>query len=154
MEKIASFTADHTKITPGIYVSRIDGDITTYDLRMKKPNGGDYLSDLEMHTFEHMLATFMRNGKIKDSVIYVGPMGCRTGFYLLIRNADNEKTLDALTDALEGILAYEGKVPGADIRECGNYRQLDLSAAKKVTAEYLDALKSKKHTFKYEGDPV
>lgn len=154
MEKIASFTADHTKITPGIYVSRVDGDITTYDLRMKKPNGGDYLSDLEMHTFEHMLATFMRNGEIKDSVIYVGPMGCRTGFYLLIRDADNEKTLSALINALEGILVYEGKVPGADIRECGNYRELDLSAAKKAAKEYLSALKNKKHTFKYEGDPV
>ena len=149
MEKIASFTADHTKITPGIYVSRIDGDVTTYDLRMKKPNGGSYLSDLQMHTFEHMLATFMRNGMIKNKVIYVGPMGCRTGFYLLIRDAVNSETLQALTEALEGIMAYEGKVPGADIRECGHYRQLDLAAAKKVTAEYLAVLKNKTHTFEY-----
>ena len=149
MKKIASFTVDHTKLEPGIYVSRVDGDITTYDLRMKKPNGGEYLTDLQIHSFEHLLATFMRNGSEKDSVIYVGPMGCRTGFYLLLKDADNAKTLAALTEALEGIISYDGSMPGASETECGNYRELSLQEGKKTASEYLDILKSKNNDFKY-----
>ena len=89
IKRIASFEVDHTKLDEGLYVSRIDGDITTYDMRMRKPNNGDYLSDVAMHTFEHMLATFVRSGPLGSDIIYAGPMGCRTGFYLLVRNADN-----------------------------------------------------------------
>ena len=149
MEKIASFTVDHTKLEPGIYVSRVDGDITTYDLRMKKPNGGEYLSDLQIHSFEHLLATFMRNGEAKDNVIYVGPMGCRTGFYLLMRGVDNETALEALTNALDRIVSYNGPMPGASETECGNYRELSLKEGKKTAAEYLDILKRKNNDFKY-----
>ena len=89
MQKITSFTIDHTKLEPGLYISRIDGDITTYDLRTKKPNTNNLMDNETMHTLEHMLATFLRNGPIKDKVIYFGPMGCKTGLYLLIRNAAN-----------------------------------------------------------------
>lgn len=83
MDRIASFSVDHDLIEPGIYISRIDGDIVTYDLRTRKPNAGDYMDNLTMHTVEHMLATFLRNSEIGGEVIYFGPMGCRTGFYLL-----------------------------------------------------------------------
>ena len=85
MKKIASFTVNHDILEKGIYISRIDGDIVTYDIRMKKPNSRDYLGNGELHTIEHLFATFARNSEISDSVIYVGPMGCRTGFYLLLR---------------------------------------------------------------------
>ena len=85
MDRIASFSVDHDLIEPGIYISRIDGDIVTYDLRTRKPNAGDYMDNLTMHTVEHMLATFLRNSEIGGEVIYFGPMGCRTGFYLLVR---------------------------------------------------------------------
>ena len=149
MKKIASFTVDHTKLDPGIYVSRVDGDVTTYDLRMKKPNAGEYLSDLQMHSFEHLLATFMRNGKIAENVIYVGPMGCRTGFYLLVRDLSCDAVLDALIEALEDICTYVGEMPGASEKECGNYRELSLDAGRDVAAQYLFILKSKKNDFKY-----
>ena len=149
MKKIASFTVDHTKLDPGIYVSRVDGDVTTYDLRMKKPNAGEYLSDLQMHSFEHLLATFMRNGKIAENVIYIGPMGCRTGFYLLVRDLSCDAVLDALIEALEDICAYVGEMPGASENECGNYRELSLDAGRDVAAQYLLILKSKTNDFKY-----
>ena len=96
MKKITSFTVDHTSLEPGIYVSRVDGDIVTYDLRMRKPNTDSLLSNSAMHSFEHMLATYMRNGAIGDKIIYVGPMGCQTGFYLLIRNADNNQVISVI----------------------------------------------------------
>ena len=89
VRRIASFSVDHDKILPGIYVSRVDGDITTYDIRTRRPNGGDYMSDLTMHSVEHLLATYLRSSAIGDRVIYFGPMGCQTGFYLLVRDADN-----------------------------------------------------------------
>ena len=149
MKKIASFTVDHTKLDPGIYVSRVDGDVTTYDLRMKKPNAGEYLSDLQMHSFEHLLATFMRNGKIAENVIYVGPMGCRTGFYLLVRDLSCDAVIDALIEALEDICVYVGDMPGASEKECGNYRELSLDAGRDVAAQYLFILKSKTKDFKY-----
>lgn len=149
MDKITSFTVDHKKLTPGIYVSRRDGDITTYDLRMKKPNGGDYLTDLQIHSFEHLLATFMRNGSEKDNIIYVGPMGCRTGFYLLIRSHDDEKTLSSLIEALDGIAAYDGAMPGASESECGNYRELSLEEGKKTASEYAKILKNRINDFRY-----
>ena len=85
MKKIASFTINHDTLEKGMYISRIDGDVVTYDIRMKKPNGGDYLQMSAAHTLEHLFATYARNSRQKDQVIYVGPMGCRTGFYLLLR---------------------------------------------------------------------
>lgn len=151
MKKITSFTVDHTKISEGLYISRIDGDITTYDLRMRKPNGGDYITVSAMHTMEHMFATFIRNSGIADDIIYFGPMGCQTGCYLLVRNADNEKVFREIHTVLEKIIAYDGEVFGNSEIECGNYRTLNLEAAHKEALRYLDVLDSlNNHTFSYD----
>ncbi|MBE6682073.1 MAG: S-ribosylhomocysteine lyase [Ruminococcaceae bacterium] len=149
MKKIASFTVDHTVLETGIYVSRIDGDITTYDLRTRKPNGTDFMDHSTMHTFEHMFATYVRNSSIADDVIYFGPMGCQTGFYLLVRNADNENVLEVTKKVLTDIINHEGDVFGNSEIECGNYRTLDLQKAKSEAELYLDVLNSTVQTFKY-----
>ena len=150
LKKITSFTVDHTKISEGMYISRIDGDITTYDLRMRKPNGGDYISVSAMHTMEHMFATFIRNSEIADDVIYFGPMGCQTGFYLLVRNADNEVVFKEIHKALEGILAYHGEVFGNSEIECGNYKTLSLETAHAEALRYIGVLDGlKDHSFMY-----
>ncbi len=140
MKRITSFSVDHDYIVPGVYLSRIDGDITTYDLRTRRPNCGDYMDDVTMHTVEHMLATFFRNSEIADQVIYFGPMGCQTGFYLLVRGDDHEKMLNVLRDCLRKTIAHEGAVFGASRKECGNYRSLNLDCAKKECASYLSAI--------------
>lgn len=150
MQRIASFSVDHDKITPGMYISRIDGDITSFDLRTRTPNAGDYMDNVTMHSVEHMLATLLRNGALSKSIIYFGPMGCRTGFYLLTRDAAPEAVREALIAALEGTLAHEGEVFGAARKECGNYLELDLAAAKLECARYLDVIKDKKGDFRYE----
>lgn len=150
MERITSFTVDHDLLEPGIYLSRVDGDVTTYDLRTRKPNMGDYMDNLTMHSVEHMVATHIRNSEFRDDVIYFGPMGCQTGFYLLIRNADHRQVLAVLKQVLREILAYEGPVYGASPKECGNYRNLDLEAAKIECRRYLDVLESNPNIdFKY-----
>jgi len=149
MKKIASFTVDHTVLETGIYVSRIDGDITTYDLRTRKPNSGDVMDHSTMHTLEHMFATYVRNSEISDDVIYFGPMGCQTGFYLLVRNADNKKVLEVTKKVLENIINHDGDVFGNSEIECGNYRTLDLKKAKDEAKLYLDILGSREQTFMY-----
>ena len=152
MERITSFTVDHDLLEPGIYISRIDGDVTTYDLRTRKPNRGDYMTDLAMHSVEHMVATLIRNSEMRDDVLYFGPMGCQTGFYLLVRNADHQQVLRVLKQVLRDILAYEGPVYGASRKECGNYRNLDLQAAKTECRKYLDILESTPNIdFKYRN---
>ena len=148
--RITSFTINHDKLLPGLYVSRVDGDITTYDLRTRRPNTGDLMDNSAMHSLEHMFATYIRNGSLKDSVIYFGPMGCQTGFYLLIRNADNEEVLRQIRVTLCKIIAHEGEVFGASSRECGNYRNLNLDAAKKEAQRYLSELDARPVTFTYE----
>jgi len=150
IKRIASFSVDHDKLLPGMYISRVDGDVTTYDLRTRKPNAGDYMDNETMHTVEHMLATFLRNSAISDQVIYFGPMGCQTGFYLLTRDLAPETVLEAVKAALRSTLAYEGTVFGASAKECGNYRSLDLGKAKKELGEYLRVLEEKEQTFRYE----
>lgn len=151
VRRIASFSVDHDKIDAGIYISRVDGDVTTYDLRTRKPNSGDYMSNLAMHSVEHMFATYIRNSAIGADVLYFGPMGCRTGFYLLVRNGSDAEVLTAVTDTLKKIISHEGKVFGAHRKECGNYRCLDLSSAKKECERYLSVLESKKEiTFRYD----
>ena len=100
MQRITSFSVDHDYIVPGMYISRIDGDITTYDLRTRKPNCGDYMDNITMHSMEHMLATFLRNSDAAEDVIYFGPMGCRTGFYLLMRSQNHERALEKVKEAL------------------------------------------------------
>ncbi|MBQ7124723.1 MAG: S-ribosylhomocysteine lyase [Clostridia bacterium] len=149
MKRITSFSVDHDFITPGIYISRIDGDITTYDLRTRTPNCGDYMDNITMHSVEHMCATFLRNSEISEKIIYFGPMGCRTGFYLLVRDEPNEKVLSVLKKALSDILAHEGEVFGASRKECGNYKELDLLSAKKECERYLGVLNEKENDFKY-----
>lgn len=140
MDKIASFCVDHTVLMPGVYVSRIDGDITTYDLRVFRPNGGVYLENAPLHTIEHLFATYARNCEYKDSVIYFGPMGCRTGFYFLTRSLDNATVLQIIKDGFRFIADYEGDIPGASAVECGNYLDQDLDGAKRVAAEYCKIL--------------
>lgn len=143
MKKIASFTVNHDKLEKGMYVSRIDGDVVTYDLRMKKPNQGDYLSNGALHTFEHLFATYARNSSFSDNVIYVGPMGCRTGFYFLLR--DGVTAADALKlveDSFRFIAGFSGEIPGSRRNECGNYREHDLAGAKAVAEDMLSVLKN------------
>lgn len=143
MKRIASFSVDHDKLTPGMYVSRIDGDVITYDIRMKKPNGGDYLSNGAMHTFEHLFATYARNSTLSDSVIYIGPMGCRTGFYMLLRDSVSRvEALGLVVDSFEFIHGFEGEIPGAKRKECGNYLEHDLKGAKACAGDMLDILKN------------
>ena len=149
MDKIESFKVDHTKLVKGIYVSRIDGDITTYDLRFKKPNMGDYLSNSAMHTIEHLMATYLRNSDMAEDVIYFGPMGCQTGFYLLVRNADNARVLKCVKTALKNCIEHNGEVFGCSEIECGNYRSLDLKSAVIECEKYLAVLNSRNNNFKY-----
>ena len=140
MERIASFTVNHNTLQRGIYTSRIDGDITTYDIRMKLPNGGDYLESPAMHTIEHLFATFVRNSKWKDEIIYFGPMGCRTGFYFLVRNVSPNDVIALVQDSLKFISEYEGDIPGVSKIECGNYLEHDLFGAKKECAQMLSVV--------------
>ncbi len=141
MRKITSFTVDHDFIVPGVYISRVDGDITTYDLRTRRPNCGDLMDNATMHTCEHMLATYIRNSRLADSIIYFGPMGCQTGFYLLVRDADNSAVLDVLRESLQKVIGHEGAVFGASRKECGNYRSLDLEKAREECRRYLDVVR-------------
>jgi S-ribosylhomocysteine lyase len=142
MKKIASFSVDHRYIKEWIYISRIDGDITTYDVRMRKPNSGELMSNELIHSFEHLFATFMRNGNMKDSVVYVGPMGCQTGFYLLIRNAVHKEVLEEVKRVLFKISEYDGEMPGNSEIECGNYKNLNCDVAAKEAKSYLEKIKN------------
>ena len=132
LTRIASFSVNHDYITEGIYVSRVDGDVTTYDMRTRVPNNpdGDYMSNLTMHSFEHLFATYIRNSEIGGKVIYFGPMGCQTGFYLLIRNADNMTVLSAVKEVLQKIVEHDGEMFGATRIACGNYLNLSVESAK------------------------
>ena len=149
LNKIASFTVNHDFIEVGIYISRVDDDIVTYDLRTRKPNSGDYMSNLTMHSLEHMFATYIRNGSIAKSVIYFGPMGCQTGFYLLVRNTPCQKVLDSVIETLEKIVMHEGDIFGARREECGNYQNLSVEAAKTEASRYLSALRKRVNDFRY-----
>ena len=142
LRRIASFSVNHDFVTEGIYVSRIDGDITTYDLRTRVPNAGDYMDNLTMHSLEHMFATYVRASIIADRVIYFGPMGCQTGFYLLVRDANNKAVLDEVKRVLAEIMSYEGEMPGMSEIECGNYRNLDCNLARNEAKTYLEKIKS------------
>lgn len=150
MNKIASFTVNHDKIVEGIYISRIDGDITTYDMRMRKPNMGDYIDNLTIHSLEHMFATYVRNSEIGNKVIYFGPMGCQTGFYLLVRDENDNNVLEIVKSVLTNIINHKGEIFGNTREECGNYRNLNLESAQIEAKRYLDVLNSKEVTFRYE----
>ena len=143
----ASFMVDHRRFGEGLYISRIDGDITTFDMRTRRPNSGDFMDNVTMHTLEHMFSTYIRNTEL--DVIYFGPMGCQTGFYLLVRNADNDKVLSEIKGALSKIIAHEGEVFGNSEIECGNYLSLSLFAAKTEAKRYLEILSNQAVDFIY-----
>lgn len=141
MKKIASFTINHNTLTKGMYISRIDGDAVTYDIRMKLPNGGDYLPLNGMHTFEHLFATYVRNSPYSENVIYVGPMGCRTGFYFIIRDLmSHSEALELVRSTMAFILGFEGKIPGSKKEECGNYLAHSLAEAKELAMDMQASL--------------
>lgn len=144
MEKITSFTVDHRYINEGIYISRVDDDITTYDIRTKKPNTGELMDNETMHTAEHLFATFVRNSSIRDNVIYFGPMGCQTGFYLLLRNVENDVAVEQIKEIFQKISVYTGEIPGNSEIECGNYKSLVLSKAVSLALEFYDKIKNQK----------
>lgn len=142
MKKISSFTVDHRVLEKGIYISRIDGDIVTYDLRMRKPNTEDLIANSAAHSLEHMFATVIRNSRIAEKVIYFGPMGCQTGFYLLVRSDNHAENVEMIKETLEKIVEYDGEMPGNSEIECGNYKTLSMAAAKAEAKEYLEAIKN------------
>ena len=149
VRRIASFSVNHDFVDEGIYVSRIDGDITSYDLRTRKPNAGDYMDNVTMHSVEHMFATYVRNSSIGDRVIYFGPMGCRTGFYLLVRDAENSEVLSVVKETLGKIINHVGDVFGKSREECGNYLELDMESCRIEAKRYLSALNSREQSFSY-----
>lgn len=139
MERIASFCVDHTKLDRGMYLSRQDGDVLTWDIRMKKPNQGDYLTTGAAHTLEHLFATYARNSAMKDGVIYVGPMGCRTGFYLLLAgDYESADIVPLLQEMFSYIRDFEGEIPGAAARDCGNYLDMNLPMARYLARKFCD----------------
>ena len=151
MKTIQSFTVNHDTLLPGLYISRQDGDATTYDLRTRRPNFGDYMDNITMHSVEHLFATFIRNGRYGENILYFGPMGCQTGFYLIVRDLDKEKVRDEILRVLDEICAYEGKMPGGSRKECGNYENLSLECGKTECRRYREILREREITFEYEG---
>ena len=133
MQRIKSFQINHNVLEPGFYISREDGDVVTYDLRTRKPNAGDYMSNAVMHSVEHMFATFARNSEVSDKIVYFGPMGCQTGFYLLVRDMDakDKQTIE-----------HDGDVFGKSAIECGHYENLDIELAKEECRTYLEVLEN------------
>lgn len=144
MEKIASFTIDHMKLLRGVYVSRKDNVkgnvITTFDLRMKRPNFEPVMNTAEMHAIEHLAATFLRNHETwKEDVIYYGPMGCRTGFYLILAgDLNSSDIIDLLKEMHEFIVNFEGEIPGSTAIDCGNYHDMNLPMGKYEAKKYLE----------------
>lgn len=144
MDTIASFTIDHLRLLEGIYVSRKDkvkdSVITTFDIRMTRPNYEPVINTAEIHTIEHLAATFLRNHKdFKDDVIYFGPMGCRTGFYLiLVGDLQSSDIVELVKECFEFIRDFEGEVPGATAIGCGNFRDMNLPMAKYIANKYLE----------------
>ena len=139
MERIKSFTINHDILMPGFYISRVDGDITTYDMRTRRPNMGNYMSDLTMHSVEHMFATYIRNSEIADDVVYFGPMGCRTGFHLLLAgDYESKDIVPLITEMFIFIRDFHDEVPGASAKDCGNYLDMNLNMANWLADRYLN----------------
>jgi S-ribosylhomocysteine lyase len=143
MKKIASFTVDHLRLLPGVYVSRKDnvGEnvVTTFDIRMTRPNFEPVMNTAEMHSIEHLAATYLRNHKdFGEKIVYFGPMGCRTGFYLILSGDYASKDIvDLLVELFIFIAEYEGEVPGAAAKDCGNYHDMNLPMAKYLANKFL-----------------
>ena len=139
MDKIPSFQKNHDALSVGLYAQTDANGVTTFDLRMKKPNAGDYISPKALHTVEHLMATALRNSRAKENIIYFGPMGCRTGFYLLTVRMAYGEVLALLKESIPATLAL-GEIPGSRREECGNYLEHDLDGAKRELAAYLAVL--------------
>ena len=136
MERIASFTVDHNKLLPGLYYSRRDGDVVTFDLRFKRPNTGDLLSNAEMHSAEHLIATLLRNSADKEAVVYFGPMGCQTGFYAITLDIPTDEFCDILEQTFRDILAAT-EVPAANEKQCGWGANHSLKGAQEAVEKML-----------------
>ena len=141
MKLIPSFQIDHEILERGIYISRIDEDITTYDIRMKEPNREPVLTNSALHTIEHLFATYVRNTEFGDNIIYFGPMGCRTGFYFLTRSLSDNYSIQLIKDAFQYIADFWGTIPGAAPKECGNYKEHNLLQAKEEAKQFLEVIK-------------
>lgn len=144
LNRITSFCVDHNKLMPGMYLSRVDGDIRTYDLRFIKPNTPPFLPNPVMHTIEHLFATYARNSEQSENVIYFGPMGCRTGFYFLVRNLSDSESLALVKDVVQRCIDHKGDIPGNTAQECGNYLEHDVLGANEALKEYYSVLKNLK----------
>ncbi|MFQ8704955.1 MAG: S-ribosylhomocysteine lyase [Thomasclavelia sp.] len=147
MERITSFGVDHTKLTKGIYISRIDDDLTTYDIRMTEPNVEPALDPRAAHTIEHIGATLLRNGEFKDKIIYFGPMGCMTGFYLITRELDLNQVIMIVKEVFKQIANWDQEIPGAKAEECGNYSFMDLNKARESAKYFINS--SWQHQYHY-----
>ena len=143
LERIASFTVDHTRLLPGMYLSRRDGSVVTIDLRFRRPNTGDLLSNAALHSVEHVAATLLRNGPEKDAVVYFGPMDCQTGFYALFD--ESRLPLADIVELLKRVFrqaaAWDREMPGKSAAECGNYINLDVALANKQCAYYAEVIR-------------
>ena len=142
MERIASFCINHDTLVPGMYLSRVDGDVYTYDVRFVRPNTPPYLPTDAMHTIEHLVATYVRNSVHKDSIIYFGPMGCRTGFYFLTRDLPHATAIRLMADAVAFTASYTGEIPGASAVECGNWLEHDLAGAREWASKMVPVLEN------------
>lgn len=142
MERIASFSIDHTRLQPGMYLSRRDGTVVTLDLRFRRPNTDDLLSNSALHSLEHIVATILRNSPEKDAVVYFGPMGCQTGFYVLFDEAKLPLSgiVELLKRAFNEAAAWDQEMPGQSPYECGNYRNLDVAVCRKECAYYAQVI--------------
>ena len=142
MDRIASFTVDHNKLLPGLYLSRRDGSVVTFDLRFKKPNTGDLLTNAEMHSAEHLIATLLRNSRAREAVVYFGPMGCQTGFYFLFDSAllSIADAVELLKEVFSAAAEFDGEMPGKSAVECGNYINLDVELGKAVCKFYAELI--------------
>lgn len=140
MNTILSFTINHDILEPGLYLSRVDGDVFTYDLRFVRPNTPPFMEQAAMHTLEHLFATIARNGDRSDNVIYFGPMGCRTGFYLLTRGLRHSEVIDLVVTTINRCASWSDEIPGAQKIQCGNWLEHDLDGAKALAAGYAGVI--------------
>lgn len=147
MKRITSFSVDHTQLKKGVYISRVDDHLTTYDIRMCEPNVDIPLDPQAAHTIEHIGATLLRNGQYQDHIIYFGPMGCMTGFYLITKDLDFDTVKNIIKETFEQIASWNQDIPGAKIEECGNYTYMNLKKAKASAQFFIDA--SWEHTYHY-----
>jgi S-ribosylhomocysteine lyase len=152
LKLIQSFSINHDKLKRGMYISRVDGDIITYDLRLKVPNAGSYLDNAALHTIEHLVATFVRSSKLSDNIVYFGPMGCRTGFYFITRGLTDAQAIELVKNSFLFVQNFEGEIPGNQRWECGNHLNHDLVGANIEAREYLSVLEHVSvDTLKYEN---